>query len=196
MILRDYTHWIFDMDGTLTMPVHDFDLIRTKLGVEEAHSILEAIENMSDGEAAEIKRKLNKIETDLANQALPQPGIESLLSRLISRGCKVGILTRNDEQVARKTLRVAGLDAYFEDGAIIGRETCKPKPDPDGVLHLMEMWDATAESTLVVGDYLHDLKAGFAAGITTVHFDSSEMYEWPEYTHHRVPSIIQLLTMI
>ncbi len=196
MILQGYNHWIFDMDGTLTMPVHDFDKIRTELGVEEGHSILEAIENMSDGKAIETKRKLTRIETDLANQASPQPDIESLLGRLINRGCKVGILTRNDEQIAHRTLQAAGLDIFFEDRVIIGRETCKPKPDPAGVLYLMEMWHTTAESTIVVGDYLHDLKAGFEAGATTVHFDSSEVYEWPEYTHHRVSSINQLLAMI
>ena len=196
MVLQGYTHWIFDMDGTLTMPVHDFDVIRAQLGVEEGHSILEAIANMSDGQATETKRKLTEIETGLANQASPQPDIEPLLDSLINRGCKVGILTRNDEQVAHRTLQAAGLDIFFESRAVVGRETCKPKPDPAGVLYLMEMWGATAESTLVVGDYLHDLRAGFEAGVTTVHFDSSETYEWPEYTHHRVASINQLLTMI
>ncbi len=184
------------MDGTLTMPVHDFDVIRKKLGIKEGHSILEAIANMSHGQAIDTKRKLAKIETDLANQACSQPDIETLLGRLINRGCKVGILTRNDEQVAHKTLQASGLDVFFESWAVIGRETCKPKPDPAGVLYLMEMWGANVESTLVVGDYLHDLKAGFDAGVTTVHFDSSEVYQWPEYTHHQVASISQLLSMI
>ncbi len=196
MLLKGYNHWIFDMDGTLTMPIHDFDLIREELGVEEGHSILEAIENMSERQAAEVKTKLAKIETDLAYQASPQPDIEFLLARLINRGCKVGILTRNDEQVAHETLRSAGLDRFFADKVVIGRETCKPKPDPAGVFYLMEMWGATAESTLVVGDYLHDLKAGFEAGVATVHFDSSEVYPWPEYTHYRVASIKQLVTMV
>ncbi|MCY4049954.1 MAG: HAD family hydrolase [Gammaproteobacteria bacterium] len=195
VLLQGYTHWIFDMDGTLTMPVHDFDSIRAELGVEEGHSILEAIEKMNERQAAKIKTKLAKIETDLAYQALPQPDIEFLLTGLINLGCKVGILTRNDEQIAHQTLRAAGLDSFFEDKVVIGRETCKPKPDPAGVLYLMKMWGATAESTLIVGDYLHDLKAGYEAGITTVHFDSSEIYPWPKYTDHRVASMKQLLAM-
>lgn len=196
MNLQDYSHWIFDMDGTLTLPVHDFDVIRTELGVKAGHSILEEIAAMSKQQAAEAKQKLNKLETDLAHQASPQPGIETLLSRLTDQGRNLGILTRNDEQVAQITLQAAGLDIFFEDEAVIGREVCKPKPDPAGVFHLMKMWKALPESTLLVGDYLYDLKAGYRAGVTTVHFDSAETFEWPEYTHHRVASINQLLSMV
>ena len=31
MTLKDVKHWVFDMDGTLTVAVHDFALIRREL---------------------------------------------------------------------------------------------------------------------------------------------------------------------
>jgi len=40
-------HWIFDMDGTLTLAVHDFDEIRKSLGIVEGKPILEAISEMT-----------------------------------------------------------------------------------------------------------------------------------------------------
>lgn len=184
------------MDGTLTLPIHDFDVIRTEIGVEEGLPILEAIDKMSPDRAIETKQKLHNIENDLAKQAIPQPGAISLLDRLKNKGCQLGILTRNDDHVARITLEAARLSEFFEERVVVGRETCVPKPDPAGVLHLLKIWSAAPDSTLLVGDYLHDLKAGFDAGITTVHVDSSEIYPWPEYTHHRVASINQLLSMI
>ena len=40
------THWIFDMDGTLTLAVHDFPAIRNKLGINKDLDIIEAIESL------------------------------------------------------------------------------------------------------------------------------------------------------
>ncbi|MGH9885914.1 MAG: HAD family hydrolase, partial [bacterium] len=36
-------HWIFDMDGTLTVAVHDFDAIRTELGLPQGKPMLEEL---------------------------------------------------------------------------------------------------------------------------------------------------------
>ena len=33
-------HWVFDLDGTLTLPVHDFSIIRQVLGVPQGNDIL------------------------------------------------------------------------------------------------------------------------------------------------------------
>ncbi|MXZ79847.1 MAG: HAD family hydrolase [Gammaproteobacteria bacterium] len=195
MTFRHYTHWIFDMDGTLTEPVHDFDLIRAEIGIPQGVPILEAIARMTPDKAMAARRKLDQIETDLANRARPQPGIRLLLENLTGKGRKLAILTRNGERIGHLTLKAAGLDGFFDDEAVIGRETCAPKPDPAGVNHLLAMWNASRDTTLIVGDYLYDLKAGFDAGITTVHFDSTEAYSWPEYTHYRIARMDQLLTM-
>ena len=40
-------HWIFDMDGTLTIGVHDFDMMRSELGLAPDQGILEAVQAMS-----------------------------------------------------------------------------------------------------------------------------------------------------
>ena len=37
MSLQRYTHWVFDMDGTLTIAVHDFAAIRVALDLSLIH---------------------------------------------------------------------------------------------------------------------------------------------------------------
>lgn len=196
MELRKYSHWIFDMDGTLTLPVHDFESIRRELGIRADAPILEAIGSMNPAEAAAARARLHDLEMELAGQARPQPGVGRILDRLLDRGKKVGILTRNGEEIGHATLRAAGLNRYFDREEVIGRETCAPKPYPDGVHYLLGRWNAPKESTLIVGDYLYDMQAGHAAGISTVHFDSLGEFRWPEYTHYRIRRMDQLLSMM
>ncbi len=183
------------MDGTLTLPVHDFESIRRELGIRMGTPILEAIGSMNPDEAEEARVRLHDLEMELASQASPQPRIELILDRLLDKGKKLGILTRNGEEIGHATLKAAGLDRYFDREDVIGRETCTPKPSPDGVCYLLDRWNAPKASTLIVGDYLYDMQAGHAAGISTVHFDSLGEFRWPEYTNYRIHRMDELLSM-
>ncbi|KPW40478.1 hypothetical protein ALO66_05453, partial [Pseudomonas coronafaciens pv. atropurpurea] len=40
MTLDGIRHWVFDMDGTLTVPVHDFAAIKRELDIPQDHDIL------------------------------------------------------------------------------------------------------------------------------------------------------------
>lgn len=184
------------MDGTLTMPVHDFDDIRRQLGIEKGIPILEAIDAMPQEEAQLTKIRLNEIEMEIAYLAQPQPGASALLESMAERGFELGILTRNDEQIAVATLAASGLKDFFNADAVIGRETCAPKPLPDGVLHLLSIWQADAETTVMVGDYLYDIEAGKKAGVKTVHFDSSGRFSWPQYMDHGVEKLADIAKLI
>ena len=196
MSLVNHKFWIFDMDGTLTMAIHDFEAIRQELGITSGTPILEAMAAMPEDEARECGRRLHDLEMELAHQAMPQPGVFEVLDSLVQKDCRFGILTRNDEDIALATLEAAGLAGYFEEASIVGRETCAPKPLPDGVHHLLNLWDAPKNQTVMVGDYLYDIQAGFEAGVTTVHFDHTGNFPWPEYTHYRVERISGLVQLV
>ena len=174
------------MDGTLTIPVHDFEKIRAQLGIASGVPILEAIEAMPYEQAQRTTQDLHDLEMELAYLAKPQPDAMEVLDALVAKGKKLAILTRNGEEIGKATLEAAGLDHYFDQDMLIGRETCAPKPQPDGVYHLLKLWGADKLNTVIVGDYLYDIQAGFDAGIHTVHFDSLGVFPWPEYTHHKV----------
>ena len=184
------------MDGTLTLAIHDFEAIRQELGITTGMPILEAMAAMPEDEAMDCGRRLHDLEMELAHQAKPQPGVFEVLDSLAQKDCRFGILTRNDEDIALATLEAAGLSGYFQEEAIVGRETCAPKPLPDGVHHLLNLWNAPKSETVMVGDYLYDIQAGFEAGVTTVHFDVHGDFSWPEYSHFCVNTLTELRSLV
>ncbi len=174
--------WIFDMDGTLTHAVHDFEAIRVELGLPPGQPILEAIDTLPADEAEHLTARLYDIELDLAREATAQPGARALLERLRARGRRIGIVTRNSEALAHVTLAASGLDDLFEPALVLGRERCPPKPDPAGLLWLMAEWQAAPAEVVMVGDYLFDLQAGRGAGAMTVHFNRAGAPGWADHS--------------
>ena len=190
--LIDKTHWIFDMDGTLTHAIHDFDAIRKELGLPPGKPILEALAELPTADAAKLSEKLDAMEYDIAEKATAQPGADDLLKRLASKNATVGILTRNGKGIAHATLDACGLRHYFKDDNVVSRDCCAPKPDAAGVNLLLQRWQTPAESAVIVGDYLFDLEAGRNAGVATVHLDVAGEYAWPDMSDICVKSLAEL----
>jgi len=166
MSLAAKTHWIFDMDGTLTHAIHDFDAIRDELGLPPGLPILESLAALPANEAIDIRQQLDDLEYRIADEASAQPGAEALLETLKNAGAQLGILTRNGKGIAHATLDACGLRHYFNDHHVVSRDCCTPKPDGAGVTLLMERWQTSAEQSVMVGDYLFDLEAGRNASVT------------------------------
>lgn len=164
-------HWVFDMDGTLTIAQHDFDAIRDELGLPEGLPILESLDALPDRESAPIHQRLNEIELEIAAESKAAEGAELLLESLLSSGTKIGILTRNNKINIEVTLKAAGLNDYFQKADLLSRDCAIPKPAPNGILQLIKQWGANAEETVMVGDHLHDLLSGRAAGTKTLYID-------------------------
>jgi HAD superfamily hydrolase (TIGR01509 family) len=185
--------WIFDLDGTLTVAVHDFDAIRTELGLPQGRPILEELAGLPDERARPLYRQLGEIELELARAARPAAGAERLLETLAGRGARLGILTRNSCENALETLRAAGLQRFFAREFLVGRETAAPKPSPAGVQKLLAGWSAAADDALMIGDYLYDLQAGRAAGTATVYVDTTGRFPFAEHADLRVECLEELL---
>lgn len=195
MTLADRTHWIFDMDGTLTVAAHDFDAIRAELGLKPKIPILEQLEEMPETEAAPLHARLLEIEMEIAVRSEAQAGAAELLSALRSRGATVGVLTRNSHHGAMKTLYACRLADFFDADNILGRESCAPKPSAEGILRLLERWGAGPSEAVMVGDYLFDLVAGREAGVATVHFDPTGRFEWASRADVSVSTLPELARM-
>lgn len=169
--LLERRFWVFDMDGTLTVPTHDFDALRRDLGLPPDSPILETLDALPPEEAAVLHERLHAWELEHAARALPIADAVALLEVLASRGATLGVLTRNTRPVALRTLEVTGLADYFVPSDVLGRDSAAPKPSPEGVLRLLTGWSAEPAQAVMVGDWVFDVDAGRAAGAATVWID-------------------------
>jgi HAD superfamily hydrolase (TIGR01509 family) len=178
--LSSCNHWIFDMDGTLTVSRHDFEYIRRELGLSKAIPILEALKAMPAQKAEPLWEKLNEMELYYAAKATIMRGVIPVLERLHESGAQLAILTRNTMPVVQQTLQTCGIDHFFPQHHLLDRDSCEPKPSPDGINHLLQLWGALPDEAVMVGDYLFDLQAGKSAGVKTIHIDPTAEFRWPE----------------
>ena len=196
MELEKRAHWIFDMDGTLTVAVHDFDAIRSELGLPAGKPILEELASLPEAEARALFVRLDALELALARRARAADGAAELLGALRARGARLGILTRNSFANSLETLRACGLAAFFDPACIVGREAAAPKPDPGGIHHLLGSWRAAPSDSVMVGDYRFDLLAGRAAGTATVYVDGSGAFPFADQADLSVRSLVELVEQL
>ncbi len=195
MSLADARHWVFDMDGTLTIAVHDFPAIKRALDIPPDDDILHHLAALPADEAASKRAWLLEHERELAYAATPAPGARELLHALRERGCRLGVLTRNAHELALVTLQAVGMGDYFVSDDILGRDEAPPKPDPGGLLHLADRWSVAPRELVMVGDYRFDLECAKAAGARSVLVNLPENL-WPELTDLHARDCLQLRDML
>ncbi|NWC90965.1 MULTISPECIES: HAD family hydrolase [unclassified Pseudomonas] len=179
MSLAEVKHWVFDMDGTLTVAVHDFAAIRVALGIPATDDILTHLAALPADEAAAKHAWLLEHERELALGSVAAVGAVELVRELSGRGYRLGILTRNARELAHVTLQAIGLADCFAVEDVLGRDDAPPKPDPGGLLKLSQAWGVAPQAMVMVGDYRFDLDCGRAAGTKTVLVNLPEN-PWPE----------------
>jgi len=179
MSLAAIRHWVFDMDGTLTIAVHDFAAIRRHLDIPPEDDILHHLAALPADVAAAKHAWLLEHERELALNSQPAPGAVELVRELHGRGHQLGILTRNAHSLALLTLDAIGLGDCFAVEDVLGRDEAPPKPHPGGLLHLAQQWQVSPSEMVMVGDYRFDLDSGRAAGTHTVLVNVPENV-WPE----------------
>lgn len=192
MNLAQARHWVFDMDGTLTLAVHDFPAIKRALDIPEEDDILQHLSALPAEEAASKRAWLLEHERELAYAATPAPGALELLHELRDRGCRLGVLTRNAHELALVTLQAVGMGDCFASEDILGRDEAPPKPDPGGLLHLAEKWGVEPRELMMVGDYRFDLECAKAAGARGILVNLPENL-WPALTALHARDCAELL---
>jgi HAD superfamily hydrolase (TIGR01509 family) len=158
----------FDMDGTLTRPVIDFNQIRKAVGVADTtRPVFEQIQDMAGPEKKRALEILEQIEMEAADQSQPSPGVDSLVEFLEQRSIEKAIYTRNMKKALELTLSKIGLAGKFNP--IVTRDhNLRLKPDPAMIFHILEEWGLAPGQVLVVGDFEFDIMAGKAANCRTV----------------------------
>lgn len=195
MKLSQLRHWVFDMDGTLTLAVHDFPAIKRALGIPQDDDILTHLAALPADEAAAKHAWLLEHERELAVASKPATGAVELVRDLAARGYRLGILTRNARELAHVTLDAIGLADCFAADDVLGRDEAPHKPDPGGLLQLAHAWQVAPSQMVMVGDYQFDLACGRAAGTRTVLVNLPEN-PWPELTDWHASDCVALRAMV
>jgi HAD superfamily hydrolase (TIGR01509 family) len=190
--LHQRRYWVFDLDGTLTRPVHDFDHIRRELGLAADVDILATLAALGEPRRSQSFARLDVLEREYALCSQPAEGLQRLFDWLSARDCCFGILTRNRRELALLSLEAIGVAAHFDPAFVLGRDDAAPKPDPGGLHALLDAWRIAPQEALMVGDFRYDLEAGRNAGLLTVHVDRRTDRNWPELTDLRVHSLTEL----
>ncbi len=155
---------LFDMDGTLTRPVLDFDRIKQAMGCPRDETILEWLATLPPAEQVRLEQILIDFEIEAARNAIAAAGATDLIDWLYDRDYRQGIITRNCHQAVTITLERCKLDVR----TLWTREDIPRKPSGDAVAGLCRRLEVAPARAIVVGDYKFDLEAARAAGAGAV----------------------------
>ena len=94
-------------------------------------------------------------------------GVPEMLSALAARGHPLAIVTSKTDALAARGLAHTGIDGFFQ--TIVGMESCqRHKPDPEPVMIALDRLGYDPGEAWFVGDSIHDMESGNAAGVATV----------------------------
>lgn len=204
---------VFDLDGTLVdskvdlansvnhalresgLPVLPNEVIFSYVGDGATALIRRAVgPGREETLAAVLDRFLSHYREHLLDTTVPYPGVEEALSE---RGgdYRMAVLTNKPIDMTRTILSGLSLDRYFRD--VRGGDSFEnKKPNPQGLLRVIESLGASPASTLMVGDSRNDVLAGRGAGAHTCGvtyglgakgFDADP----PDFTVGRFPDIFR-----
>jgi pyrophosphatase PpaX len=93
--------------------------------------------------------------------------VEETLTLLRDKGYPLGVVTSKSDWLARRGLEHVGVAHLFD--TIVGCDSCtRHKPHPEPVLIALDRLGCAASRAVFVGDSVHDIEAGNAAGVVTV----------------------------
>lgn len=183
---------IFDLDGTITRPILDFDAMRAEIGIESGY-ILEALAEMTDSERARAESILHAHEEQAARESLLQEGAAETIAAIRDMGFPVGIVTRNARPWTNLTLEIH----HIQVDAVRSREDGEIKPSPWAILDICKQVGADPRQSWMIGDYRLDLEAGRSAGCKTVLMlgdrESPFWIDEADEVVHRLPDLLSLL---
>ena len=94
------------------------------------------------------------------------PGVEAALPALCRRGHLLAVATGKSRRGLDRALSTAGLEPVFH--ATRCADEGFPKPHPDMLLHLLDLFSVAPGAALMIGDTTHDLEMAAAAGVDSL----------------------------
>jgi HAD superfamily hydrolase (TIGR01509 family) len=183
---------IFDLDGTLidTIPAYlgivDVVTQRLQMPPVPRERVVEAtqdgrfewariLHDTTERHREELNARAMGIVQEMAPFLFREkvslfPGVDGLLASIAKRGVRMGLATstrRRHLDLKMAALKKAGLDGLFHT-VITADDVPRNKPAPDPLLACAGKMGVAATDCLYTGDMRVDIRAGRAAGMTTV----------------------------
>jgi pyrophosphatase PpaX len=94
------------------------------------------------------------------------PGVLKAVREIKSAGIQTGLVTSKNRKGALRGLALVGLEALM-DVMVCADEVNNPKPHPEPVEKAVALLGTDPARTVYVGDSIHDMHSGRAAGVKT-----------------------------
>ena len=179
---------VFDLDGTIVRLAADWHSLRKTLitrfteknretiNLKSMSAILFRIVELDDEE--ELQLNFNLIQQyELENITSNEPIKETVYFINnkeffgVSPNAKLAVFSLNTRSTILKSLEMAGILNKFE--FFVGREDVRKwKPEPDGLLKILDYFKVNTEEMIYFGDSDIDLLAGTKAGIESYYIDT------------------------
>jgi phosphoglycolate phosphatase len=175
---------IFDLDGTLIdsaedlaismnatrahfdMPPLDPKLIYSYVGKGAAVLVRKALGPQASEELAETALRffLKYYRAHALEHTEPYPGVREMIEQVAGDGHRLAVLTNKPVRISRDIIAALGLGAHF--GWVYGGDSfARKKPDPIGILTLLDDAAAQAPQTWMIGDSAVDIQTARNAGV-------------------------------
>jgi pyrophosphatase PpaX len=174
---------LFDLDGTLIdslrliLDSYHHTLAQHGLPARTDAEWLRGVGTPLTVQLAEWRDELGTIEALIATyreynlkhhdrMVTVYPGVVDAVRELKAAGIQTGLVTSKNRQGALRGLKLVGLEALM-DVLVCADEVTNPKPHPEPVEKAVALLGAEPDTTLYVGDSVHDMHSGRAAGVLT-----------------------------
>ena len=129
-------------------------------------------------------------------------GVEEVLCALKNAGYKNALVTSRLKTSTERALAHFGLNKFF-DAVLTASDTDVFKPDPAPIFLMLEKLGSKPGEAILIGDTVHDIEAGRAAGVFTVLVGWSfalppEKWETapkPDAVIEKMPDLLALLNL-
>lgn len=204
--IRPIKGLVFDCDGVLfdTRDVNRFyyNHILEKLGLapmtaeEEEYSFMHTVDAaLARIIPEELRPQASKIlghmtYDEFIDRMVPEPGLKELLEFLQGRNVRMAVNTNRKNSMEKVLERFDLTDFFFP--VMTAAKVSKPKPDPEGLLRIVETWGLSPENMAYLGDSTVDQETTQQGGVpfwayksrnleAELHVDSfDELRQWLE----------------
>ena len=174
---------LFDLDGTLIDSVrlildsYHHTLAQHGLPARTDAEWLKGVGTPLTVQLAEWRDKAGTIEAMIATyreynlkhhdrMVTVYPGVVDAVREIKAASIQTGLVTSKNRPGALRGLKLVGLEALM-DVLVCADEVANPKPHPEPVEKAVSLLGADPSTTLYVGDSVHDMHSGRAAGVVT-----------------------------